>query len=287
MVRKNIEWKDIKNLEGRYQVSNYGDFKRLDHVHVQSNGKHVHYKEKVFWSECLSDYGGDTNQSYLGIHLGSTKKTYVHRIAAEHFIPNTYGKPEVNHKDGNTKNNYCGCKEKNYTDSNLEWVTRQENIQHAVDNNLFNHESILRKTTCQKNQLLSVEANKKPVIKISKDGRIICQYSSIKEASDSTGILAQNIGEICRGKGYRKSAGGFMWSFVDDYNEGKIKAYVIDQGSGSRKSVAQYTMSGDLVLRYRSVKEACEMNGWSRGDYIGECCNGKRKKYKNHIWKWE
>ena len=47
----------------------------------------------------------------------------IHRFVAEMFIPNPDNKPEVNHKDGNKMNNSA---------SNLEWVTRSENQEHAV-----------------------------------------------------------------------------------------------------------------------------------------------------------
>lgn len=52
--------------------------------------------------------------------LGGNHKR-IHRIVAEVFIPNPENKPEVNHKDRNIKNNH-------YT--NLEWVTRKENMEH-------------------------------------------------------------------------------------------------------------------------------------------------------------
>ena len=51
----------------------------------------------------------------------------LHKFVATAFIPNPEGKPEINHKDGNKKNNCV---------DNLEWVTRSENQKHAVDNNL-------------------------------------------------------------------------------------------------------------------------------------------------------
>ena len=49
----------------------------------------------------------------------------MHRLVAEAFIPNIDNKPEVNHKDRNPANNAV---------SNLEWVTKQENMDHAINN---------------------------------------------------------------------------------------------------------------------------------------------------------
>jgi len=46
----------------------------------------------------------------------------LHRVVAQAFIPNPYNKPMVNHINGNKKD---------YSVSNLEWVTCQENAKHA------------------------------------------------------------------------------------------------------------------------------------------------------------
>ncbi len=68
------------------------------------------------------------NTGYLAIGIQQYRdefKTYlIHRLVAEVFCPNPYDKPNVNHKDGNRLNNRA---------DNLEWVTQQENVQHAIE----------------------------------------------------------------------------------------------------------------------------------------------------------
>ena len=69
-------------------------------------------------------------QGYLRVNLwnkGEKKIFMVHRIIASLFVENLLNKNEVNHI------NYI--KSDNRAD-NLEWVTRQENVDHAVGNNL-------------------------------------------------------------------------------------------------------------------------------------------------------
>lgn len=69
----------------------------------------------------LSPY--KTNKGYPCVTFNGVKRT-VHRIVAEAFLPNQYGLPTINHKNGDRTDNRI---------SNLEWCSYSANNQHAWD----------------------------------------------------------------------------------------------------------------------------------------------------------
>ena len=99
-------FKDIKNYEGLYQVSNLG------RVYSIRNNKIL--KPKLNKCGYLS-----VNLKYKGSHV--TKS--IHRLVAEAFIPNPNDFPQVNHKDEDKTNNCV---------DNLEWCTAKYNINYGT-----------------------------------------------------------------------------------------------------------------------------------------------------------
>lgn len=76
------------------------------------------------WSKSAGGYA----RVYARVN-GKHKGISVHRAVALAFIPNPENKPDVNHKDGQKQNNHV---------SNLEWMTRGENMRHAKNTGLWN-----------------------------------------------------------------------------------------------------------------------------------------------------
>lgn len=101
-------WRPIPGYEN-YSVSNQG--------RVRNGAGHI-----------MHVYPLRKGYLYLSLPtIGGHKQFSVARLVASAFIPNPDGKPQVNHKDGCSTNNL---------DSNLEWVTCSEQLQHAYDTGL-------------------------------------------------------------------------------------------------------------------------------------------------------
>jgi len=105
-------WRGVVGYEGLYVVSNLGN--------VRSLPKRTRHREELEMTKRVGSGG------YLYVHLrknGKSNNRLVHRLVAEAFIDNPYNKPQVNHIDGNKKNNNV---------NNLEWVTHSENQLHSI-----------------------------------------------------------------------------------------------------------------------------------------------------------
>lgn len=120
-----VIWKRMiyhgKDLGDYYLVSNTGEIKGVKTGKIRK--KNINHEGYYF--VCVS--------------LGSREEKpliKVHRAVAETFLDNFNNYPVINHKDGNKLNNFV---------DNLEFCTQQQNIQHAVENNLFKHNKPIKK----------------------------------------------------------------------------------------------------------------------------------------------
>lgn len=100
-------WKAIDGYEGLYEVSNHGNVRSI--------------KRGIILKPATNTFG----YQIVGLSKnGKRKEGKIHRLVAKAFIDNPNNKKQVNHIDGDKKNNNV---------SNLEWVTNQENTIHALN----------------------------------------------------------------------------------------------------------------------------------------------------------
>ena len=162
MTSNSEEWKPVVGFENRYEVSSIGRVRGL-----VLNGRHPQSRIK---SAQLCRYG------YLSVNLykfGQPIRKMVHRLVAEAFFGCAKPKYQVNHIDGNKKNN---------TVSNLEFVTAQQNSLHAVRTGLMRRgeqSASAKLTETQVFEILSYPRNTSPTWLGNKYGVSATAVSSI------------------------------------------------------------------------------------------------------------
>lgn len=95
---------------------------------------------------------------------GQVSRYFIHRLVAQAFIPNPDNLPEVNHKDCDHTNNHV---------SNLEWVSREQNLQHSYDSGMKR------------------EGEKHGMHKLTLD-----QVREIRNSTESDKVLAERYGVV-------------------------------------------------------------------------------------------
>jgi hypothetical protein len=126
-------WKAIPGFEGRYEVSDCGRVRSVPHEVAIGNGAY-----RVTQAHLLKPQLA--RNGYLMVSLGRKHKHMsIHRLVAAAFLPNPFDSPEVNHKNLNKTDNRV---------SNLEWVTKHENMEHAHENGAFDHDLWRKKVIC-------------------------------------------------------------------------------------------------------------------------------------------
>lgn len=162
------EWKQVEDYE-MYEISSHG--------RVRKN--YLNGKSKILKYDVI-------NGGYLRVTLckdATTKRFIVHRLVAQHFLPNPKGYPDINHIDNNVKNNFV---------ENLEWCTPLINAQHRDRQN--------RHTPCKKVYQYDLNFN------------LVGIYRSTREASRKTGYAKSCIPRWCQG--LTKPSNNFIWSYV-------------------------------------------------------------------------
>jgi hypothetical protein len=191
------EWKPIKGYEGLYEISCYGRIHNLKTGYltfgtVNSQNKRIrgHYY-KV--SKLFKD--------------GKPKEFLVHRLVADHFVPNPENKTQVHHiNEGQQDNFYL----------NLQWVTPKEHYYISLENNQTNFAGTGKRS-------LSFKGYKG---RFTKKGELVKIYEGRYEMEDD-GFCKTGVYEVINGK--QKSHRGFVFRrFKEDVQPELGKVYDLE-----------------------------------------------------------
>ena len=224
-MKKEI-WKDVKNYEGLYEVSNLGRVKSLNYNRTR--------KEKILKSGYVCGYC-----KVVLWKNGKRKYILVHRLVAEHFIPNIEDKPCIDHIDGNPMNNrvenlrWCTYKENSNNPITLQRMSEaQKGEKHPMygkhhteetkkkisenlkgENNHFYGKHHTEETKKKISEAHTNGKHSKPVLQIDKDtNEVIAEFPSMAEVQRQLGFANIHISQCCNGK--RKTCGGFKWRYA-------------------------------------------------------------------------
>lgn len=175
-------WKDIKDYEGYYQISNLGKIHSCDRF-VKTKGN----SERFVPGRSILPYIGHGGYYYVSLYKENKNKSYtLHRLIAETFIPNRENLPCVDHintirTDNSIKNlKWCSFKENN---------NNQKTIEHK--RNASNHYGVLQ---------------------ISKEGDVIAEFESSRQIEEILGIKRKSIQTAISRK---QKSHGFFWRYKD------------------------------------------------------------------------
>ena len=189
--------KKNKNEYNTYHIDGYVFISTYDYVYkpiyfggkkskyiVDRRGNVYNKKSKKRKTPVLSSGG------YYRVQLserGMKPQSFaIHRLVASAFIDNPYNKPDVNHKDG-VKSHNCV--------SNLEWVTKSENVLHAFKNNLNSNKGELNPKS---------KLNEEMVKQIWSYINDPCNSLTFSQIGDLFGVSKPTISHINRGDTWKE-----------------------------------------------------------------------------------
>lgn len=182
-------WKDIKDFEGLYQISNLGKVKSLPRYVKNIHGQRI-VKEKILKNQI-------NKKGYYSVVLRKNNKSYtkeIHRLIGIAFIENKNNYSCINHIDGNKLNNKL---------DNLEWCSYKHNINEAYRLGLNRYTN-----------LINFKNLPKKVLQFDKNNNFINEFESIRKASKITNVCYNSIWLNCCGK--QRYAGGYTWKFKEE-----------------------------------------------------------------------
>ena len=191
-------WKDIEGYEGYYQVSNLGRVKSCDRTILRSSTPQK-AKGKIISQELLN-----TGYKVVSLWYKKKRKAFtVHRLVAKAFLEKVDGKDFIDHINGIRTDNRV---------NNLRWCTQIENTNFPIARSKYINANKKRVESIRKfHSEHSLE-----VLQLTTEGGVVKKWSSVKQASEKLGILTSGIYASCVGA--KKTAGGYKWKYVKDFN---------------------------------------------------------------------
>lgn len=144
------------------------------------------------------------------------------------------------------------------------WTPEKRKAKSEAMKKVYNHDNAL-------------EAVRVKVVKLTLGGEYVGTYNSVTEAGESIKQgSAAHISDCC--KGNRRSAGGSIWVYLDDYKKGNYKINPSPLELNKNLKVVKLTIDNEYVgtYVYGDIKE-------NKSKILG-CLKGERKSTQGYKW---
>ena len=120
-------------------------------------------------------------------------------------------------------------------------------------------------------------------------GEIIKKWDRISDVERELNINHSRIVACCTLKPQTKTAGGFTWRYIEDYNPEKDKEQLIKYSKrvpNNSKTILQFDKNNQLLNTYINATEAAEYTGIGKSSIL-KYCRGEKKDPRGFIWQYE
>lgn len=252
-VEKQTEFVKDENLKEHPILRGFFQSNEAPEIYLSKKGR--------VWNEIRETFIKVKPSKYGYPCFNSLKVTYqLHVLLAELFLIKleTNKDLEVNHKDGN-KNNYSL--------DNLEWVTRRENVLHALQTGLI--------SKCRY-KLLSKDIETGEVV----------EHESLNDCARYIGCCSATVSYYLRRtptallKGrYDVILSGNRWNSFSEKDLGR-------PGLGKPRSVIVFNLESKTIVIYHSTKEASEHTGVCRSEIAARASGYRSSVAKGYRFMW-
>lgn len=282
-------WKEIKNSNGKYCISSFGNIISTNHSITRNDNNS---SSKGFY---IKPYDTGTSLT-VNLYLTSKGETFrLNYLVATHFIDNPNNFKNIIHKDGNYKN--CNV-------DNLEWVEYKpktfkpkSNIEDndieqwrfiPNTNDLYKVSNLGRIFSLKRGRLLKPYQPKDGyytfIISVNSKTRLGRVHRIVAEAFVPNPNNFSCVDHI-DGNKLNNSASNLRWcSQKENINNPNTKTKSKDNRTAYRKPIIQIK-DNQTINTYESINQASIMNNFSKSA-IYRCCIGLAKTHKGFSWQF-
>lgn len=167
----------------------------------------------------------------------------------------------------------------------IQEILKGLNCSYATIINILNKANISHKDRVER----SYKDKSRPVHQYTLDGIFVQKFPSLGAViREYPNLTSGNLSSACKGK--NSQAGRFLWIYAEEDNENLLQQRVQEAKNKTHHrnhAVNQYTLNGEYLKTYSTIKEACDSLGLKSTSSIINVCKGRAKTAGGYKWKYK